>query len=273
MECDAIMNLSVVTTFHKQGYDTYGKRMIETFLKNWPSNIKLYVYAEDCNVTETAPNLIVKDLHASSSELVAFKNKWRNVPKANGDVSADPIRSKRKDSGKGFKWHAIRFAHKVYSIFSCAKECNTEWLMWMDADTVCHSPITLETLDRLIPNKIDICYLGRQGKYSECGLYSIALGSPFAQNFLREFQRMYDEAEDGIFQLDEWHDSFVFDAVRNKIETIEHNWSSGIIKGEGHPLINCEWGAYLDHLKGDRKANGKSLAKDLRVTRKEKYWQ
>ena len=94
------MNLTVVTTFHKQGYDTYGKRMIETFLKNWPSNIKLYVYAEDCNVTESAPNLIVKDLHESSKELVAFKNQWRNVPKANGDVSADPVRSKRKDREK-----------------------------------------------------------------------------------------------------------------------------------------------------------------------------
>ena len=84
---------------------------------------------------------------------------------------------------------------------------------------------------------------------------------------------MYDEAEQGIFTLEEWHDSFVFDAVRKKIQPAEVNWSSGIIKGEGHPLINCEWGAYLDHLKGDRKTNGRSLQKDLRVKRTEKYWQ
>jgi hypothetical protein len=37
-------------------------------------------------------------------------------------------------------------------------------------------------------------------------------------------------------------------------------------------LINTAWGAYLDHLKGKRKDQGKSSNKDLLVSRKEKYW-
>lgn len=276
------MTISVVTTFHKPGYELYGKRMIDTFLKNWPSEIKLYVYAEDCEVTETAPNLIVKDLHQASPELVAFKERWKNVPKANGDVSADPIRSRRKDSGKGFKWHAIRFAHKVYGIFACAKECNTEWLMWMDADTICHSPITMKDIERMLPGKKDLCYLGRKGKYSECGLYAMHLISPGCQSFLKEFQRVYDEAETGIFTMDEWHDSFVFDRVREKLPLNSFNWSEALSDlrpnprmsaGEGHPLINCEWGAWLDHLKGGRKQLGKSSRSDLKVQRTEPYWQ
>ena len=278
------MSISVVTTFHKAGYDLYGKRMINSFLKNWPSEIKLYVYAEDCAVEESAPNLIVRDLHQSSPELVAFKNRWKNVPKANGDVSADPIRSKRKDSGKGFKWHAIRFAHKVYSIFACAKECNTEWLMWMDADTYCHSIISQKTIGRFLPGKQELCYLGRRGKYSECGLYAMKLTSQNTQDFVTEFQRVYDEAENnGIFQMAEWHDSFVFDEVRKRLPKLkQHNWSAmlgdlrprpGMSSGEGHPLINCEWGAYLDHLKGNRKQTGMSKRDDLKVDRTEPYWQ
>jgi hypothetical protein len=146
------MKLSVVTTFHQAGYETYGKRMIETFLQTWPSDVTLYVYAENCNVTETAPNLIVKDLHQASPALVNFKNTWKDVPKANGDVSDDPIRSKRKDAGKGFKWHAVRFAHKVYSIFHCAENCDADVLMWMDADTICHSPISHAEIEKLIPH-------------------------------------------------------------------------------------------------------------------------
>jgi len=279
------MNVTVVTTFHKEGYDLYGKRMIQSFLKNWPSNIKLYVYAEDCSVEETAPNLIVKDLHQASPELVSFKERWKNVPKANGDVSSDPIRSKRKDSGKGFKWHAIRFAHKVYSIFACAKECNTEWLMWMDADTYCHSSISEKELGRLLPGKQELCYLGRQGKYSECGLYAMKLSAHYIQQFLQEFQRVYDQAEGqgGIFTMAEWHDSYVFDEVRNRFPNMkQNNWSAnladlrprpGMSKGEGHPLINSDWGAYLDHLKGGRKQLGKSKRDDLRVQRNEPYWQ
>lgn len=277
------MNISVVTTFHKEGYELYGKRMIETFLKNWPQEVKLYVYAENCQVTESAPNLIVKDLHESSPALVKFKETWKNVPKANGDVSADPVRSRRKDAGKGFKWHAVRFAHKVYSIFACANETDSDILVWMDADTICHSPITMQDLEKMIPKNKELCYLGRKGKYSECGLYSMNLKCSLVRDFLKEFQRVYDEAENGIFLMDEWHDSFVFDEVRKRFPKLhQHNWAEklndlrprpGMSNGEGHPLINCEWGAWLDHLKGGRKKAGMSKRDDLKVLRTEPYWQ
>lgn len=268
------MTYTVVTTFNQDGYEKYGRRMIETFLKNWPSNVILMVYAENCQVTEIADNLIVRDLHTSSHELVDFKAKWKNVAKANGDVTNDPIRSRRKDAGKGFKWDAVRFAHKVYAIFHCAQASNSDVLIWMDADTVCHSPISLEKIESLIPADIDLGYLGRKGKYSECGLYSMNLRSEKIKEFLKEFQRFYDFAEEGIFTLEEWHDSFVFDAIRVKIPKLrQKNWSEGIITGEGHPLINSEWGAYLDHLKGDRKDLGRSKSKDLKIRRKEAYWQ
>lgn len=266
------MKLAVVTTFHSAGYEKYGRRMIQTFLKNWPASVDLHVYAEDVSVEETAPNLKVYDLHSASPELVAFKNRWKGVPKANGDVSSDPIRNKRKDSGKGFKWDAVRFAHKVYSIFHCAKECNADLLMWMDADTVCHSPISLEKIEHLCITDRDIGYLGREGKYSECGLYYINLKTQKGLEFLKEFQRVYDDAENGIFKMAEWHDSYVFDQVRIPMKMSETNWSKGIIKGEGHPLINSEWGAYLDHLKGDRKTLGKSKSSDLKIKRTESYW-
>jgi hypothetical protein len=264
------MKYTVCTTFNADGYAKYGQRMIQTFLKTWP--VDLVVYAEDCSVTETAPNLVVRDI-IMVSELATFKQRWQGVPKATGDVSTDPIRSRRKDAGKGFKWDAVRFSHKVYSIFHCAKNTQTDWLIWMDADTVCHSPITVNDLERLCPVTTDLCFLGRRGKYTECGLYAMNLRSPATQLFLQKFQHMYDHAEHGIFDLAEWHDSFVFDAVRQKVKLNELDWSSHLITGEGHPLINSDWGAYLDHLQGDRKTLGKSKPKDLKVIRQESYWQ
>lgn len=268
------MKISVVTTFHEKGLKQYGQRMIDTFNQNWPAEIQLYLYPEKCNPKiSNHSRIILTDLD-SVSELVNFKQQWQHVPKANGDVTDDPVRSKRKDAGKGFKWDAIRFAHKVYAIFDCARVTDSDVLFWMDADTVCHSPITLEQIEKFCPLTQDLGFLGREGKYSECGLYSMNLRSPVMQSFLREFQRMYDDAEHGIFTLAEWHDSFVFDAVRSKFkgQVKENNWSSGIIKGEGHPLINSDWGAYLDHLKGDRKSSGRSLPKDLKIKRNEAYW-
>ena len=266
------MKYTVCTTFNESGYKQYGQRMIQTFLQNWPAEVTLVVYAENCAVAESADNLVVHDIDIVDA-LTTFKAAWKDVPKANGDVSSDPVRSRRRDAGKGFKWDAVRFAHKVYSIFHCAKTINTDWLIWMDADTVCHSAVKLSDLDRLCPQAQDLCYLGRQGKYSECGLYAMNLNGANTKTFLQKFQRCYDDAENGIFTLAEWHDSFVFDAVRKQCELRELDWSLGMITGEGHPLINSEWGAYLDHLKGKRKQAGRSLKKDLIVARLESYWQ
>ena len=262
---------SVVTTFHQSGYVTYGKRMINTFLQNWPAEVNLYVYAEDCAVEESASNLHVLNLHHASPELVAFKQQWSNDPRATGKQASGPADQKGKQPGIGFKWDAVRFAHKVYSIFHAAKNCNTDWLIWMDADTVCHSPISVDTIERFCQG--ELCFLGRKNKYTECGLYAMNLTSAACQRFLNKFQEYYDNAETGIFTLSEWHDSFVFDAVRTQVPMIELDWAQGLIKGEGHPLINSEWGAYLDHLKGKRKNTGRSLAKDLLVQRTEAYWQ
>jgi len=277
------LKIAVVTTFHEEGLKTYAQRMIDTFCKNWPSEVVLHLYPELCNPAIRDHDRTTLNRLEEVEGLMTFKNTWKNVPKANGDVSADPVRSLRKDSGKGFKWHAVRFAHKVYAIFDCAKITDADILIWMDADTICHSPITIQDLYRMIPTDSELCYLGRKGKYSECGLYSMNLRSNNVQAFLKEFQRFYDQAEQGIFQLAEWHDSFVFDAVRVKFPQMRQlDWAAhlhdirpklGSSQGEGHPLINSEWGAWLDHLKGSRKKLGRSNSDDLKVLRTEAYWQ
>jgi hypothetical protein len=277
------LKIAVVTTFHEDGLEKYAQRMINTFCDNWPAEVVLHLYPEMCNPAIRDHSRVTLKRLEEVEELMTFKNIWQGVPKANGDVSADPVRSLRKDAGKGFKWHAVRFAHKVYAIFDCAKTTDADILIWMDADTICHSPITIQDIYRMIPTDSELCYLGRKGKYSECGLYSMNLRSANVQTFLKEFQRVYDQAEQGIFQLAEWHDSFVFDAVRVKFPQMKQlDWAAhlhdirpklGSSQGEGHPLINSEWGAWLDHLKGGRKKLGRSKPEDLKVLRTEAYWQ
>lgn len=269
------MNISVVTTFHQQGLNQYAQKMIDTFIDNWPEDVILCLYPENCDpVIKDSSRVCIKKLE-EVKELAEFKQKWKDVPKANGYCKDSTQKFNDKTQKIGFKWDAVRFAHKVYAIFDCARNTDADVLFWMDADSICHSPISLDKLKSFCPLSQDLGFLGRAGKYTECGLYSMNLKSPVVKNFLREFQRMYDDAEHGIFTLSEWHDSFVFDAVRTKFgnQLKENNWSSGIIKGEGHPLINSEWGAYLDHLKGDRKTLGRSKDNDLKVKRVETYWQ
>lgn len=265
---------TVLTTFHRPGYEQYAKRMIRSYIINWPAQVRLLVYAEDCQVAEQASNISVLDLHSTIPQLVEFKDKWRDVPRANGREVLGPTLVPGKTPGIGFKWDAVRFSNKIYAVCHAATIAKTRWLIWMDADMVCHSPVNLNVLMKMCPEYYELCYLGREGKYSECGLYAMDLESTNVQLFLKRLQAMYDFAENGIFKQQEWHDSYIWDVVRKSIPgMIELNWSQGLIRGEGHPLINCEWGRYLDHLKGNRKDLGKSKSSDIIVSRTERYWK
>ena len=263
------MKYTIVTTFSADGYEKYGHRMIDTFLYNWPKEVDLAVFAEGCSVTQESPNLTVHDLEAASPSMVLFKQTWGQDPRANGQ-GPDPS---RKDANKAFKWDAVRFCHKVYAVCAAAEICQSDWLIWMDADTVCHSPITVEAISQFTPADLDLCFLGRRQKFSECGLYAMNMTSKVTREFLADFRNYYDNPEDGIFTLDEWHDSFVFDVVRKRHALRELDWAGHHMSGEGHPLINSDWGKYLDHLKGDRKLSGKSWNRDFKVPRNEPYWQ
>ena len=250
--------------------------MIKTFLDNWPSAVDLHVYAEDCRIQEQAPNLHVHDFHHKVPALVAFKQRWQQDPKARGLVAQGPADKKGKQPGIGFRWDAIRFSHKVYAVCDHARNHAQGVMFWMDADMVCHSPITVDFIAGQIPNPYGIAFLGRAKKFTECGLYALDIRQQATQSFVEQFQAAYDDGS--IFQMSEWNDCWVFDRIRERVQTQfpawrQLNWCADFAKqGEGHPLINTAWGAYLDHLKGRRKDAGRSQASDLVNPRPELYW-
>jgi len=274
--------ITVVTTFHQKGLDVYAQRFLDSFAERVDKKIKMIVYAEDCEPINPDPEQItILDSHTVLPKLVEFKTRWRDVPKANG-VCPFPERRPR-DYHKGFKWDAVRFANKVYAVFD-ACERSQGWCVWMDADMYVHSDWSHKQFANLLPDNAWITYVGR-GKaaatWPECGFYGMNLNHPVCNSFLEEFERMYEDAENGIFTLDEWHDSYVFGHILNKMKkqfpTVKDYTEGTILQtaktgGGGHPLINTELGVYIDHLKGDRKRLGKSKSTDISVRRNEEYW-
>jgi len=267
---------AVVTTYNQQGLDRYAQRFINTFDKNMPREVDLLLYSERARPALPKTKRHIKDYDAEKemrNTLVEFKKKYKYDLRANGKGPD----GRRLDANKAFKWDAIRFSHKVYAIFDAVKKTDADVLIWMDADSVVHTPMPMEFLQEFIPDDKFLCYAGRKNKYTECGWYSMNLRHPHADKFFEEFQRMYDDAENGIFTLKEWHDSYVFDVVREwhtqEWGAVNKDFSNGLIEKEGHPIINSDLGKYIDHLKGDRKAQGHSNKKDLKIDRQEDYWR
>jgi hypothetical protein len=275
--------ITVVTTFHSKGMIVYGQKFLDSFARNVDKRIELIVYAERCKPRNPDPTRItILDAVKALPKLNAFKEKWKDDPKANG-IPPDAIKARRpRDWHKEFKWHAIRFANKVYAVFDACMR-SKDWCVWMDADSIIHSQWNYEDFANLLPNNAYITYVGR-GKGSqtwpECGFYGMNLNHPVCHEFLKDFEAMYENADNGIFTLEEWHDSYVFGELLKKYKEFpSHDYSEGIYNntaksgGGGHPLINSELGRWMDHMKGDRKFDGHSKRKDLMGNRNEAYWQ
>ena len=277
-------DITVVTTFHQPGLEQYGQRFLDSFAKRVDKKIELLVYAESCQPNNPDPNQIkIFDSFEALPKLNEFKSIWGGIPKANG-IPPDDIKARRpKDWHKEFKWHAIRFANKVYAVFD-ACERSKHWCVWMDADTFVHNDWSYEDFKAQLPDNVWLTYVGR-GKGSqtwpECGFYGMNLQNPVCKLFLEEFERMYQDADNGIFTLEEWHASFVFGHILNKYKARDSNvldYSAEMYLkeaktgGGGHPLINGVLGKWLDHMKGVRKNEGRSRQKDIMVNRTESYW-
>lgn len=266
------MKYTVVTTFNEAGLKQYGQRMINTFEQHWPKEVELVACTENCQPVITQSNVRTYNLLRLSNPLNTFIERHRNNPRAHGlDGPPDVF-----NPNKSFRWNAVRFAYKIYSIALVANYTSGGWLVWLDADTCTHSDITQEDLNRLCPPTSMISYLGRGENYhSECGWVGYNLNHPETRNFIQELVGMYNQ--DRIFELEEWHDSYVWDVVRRRYQDKNnfYNLSKVIPKAgkAGHPFINSELGRFMDHLKGARKQQGRSHKKDLVTTRNESYWQ
>jgi hypothetical protein len=266
------MKYTVVTTFNAEGLKQYGQRMIDTFEKFWPAEVDLMVCAENCQPNITRPNTHVYNLLKLSNSLNTFLARHQNNPKAHGKDGPPEV----FNPNKSFRWDAVRFSYKIYSISLVANYTSSGWLIWLDADTCTHSTISLADLERLCPNDAMISYLGRGERYhSECGWVGYNLDHPQTRNFITELTGMYNQ--DRIFELQEWHDSYVWDVVRRRYHTDNqfYNLNTTIQKPglAGHPFINSDLGKFMDHMKGARKHTGRSHKKDLVIPRTESYWQ
>lgn len=225
----------VVTTYARRHWDEHARRCVESFKQHW-DGIPLRQYTDE-------------DLEAASGWLSEFKQRHRDRPTHN------------------YRFDAIRFAHKVSAIEQAFHAGAADVLVWLDADCVTHAPVTADWLAALLGNA-DFGYLRRARKYPECGFMLIrrnAAGAELVSTLVDLYR------SDRLFELAEWHDSWAIDHVRREIG-IRCASLSGVAEDTGHPLVNGPLGACLDHLKGKRKAEGRSRLSDLKHKRGEAYW-
>lgn len=187
---------SVVTSFSPNGYEVYGRRFVESFLKFWPADVSLTVVGEGDRYDDLPERVIYRDLLQDPDWVMFYARHW-DRPKA-----------------QSYRHEAVKFARKVFAY--TATPFNADYLIWIDGDVETFAPVTDEFLAAVCRPDICASYLGRKDwDHSELGwcAWSRVASGPV---FLRDIRRMY--STDEIFDLPQTHDSYVWDRVRERYE-------------------------------------------------------
>ena len=249
--------MKAITSMTQDYYENKGgKKCVESFIKNWPEDIRLTVYWEGPG----RPREWERVKWARMDEV-------EHLPEFLENISKFPIMS----GHIGDKYNIEYDARMCRAGFIHAHAMTEGKVFWIDADTITHSPITKDFLDKILPDDKLSCCLMRPWFNTETGFLGMNADHPKAKEWIGWWQNVY--LSGAIFTQKGWHDNWGFDLARKFFNHDELfvDLAKDLPRGTMHPLINSCLGAYFDHLKGYRK-NGKSSKSDLVVVRTEPYW-
>lgn len=226
-----------VTSMSEEGRKQYGQKMLDSWEEHVPY-FRLKVYKDE-------------DLDQNELKKIDEREKvfHENL------VMLNP----------SYKYQMGRFARKVFAITDPMLEMETKkWLIWIDADTIVKKRIDDKFIHDILGDA-ETCvaaYLGRKNwSHSECGFvaYNFDEGGMF---FLRDFRALY--INNIVYKLKEWHDSYVFDWLRNAYERsgfkffdLSYGLDLGNVQDHGNEALNIwkysKLEDYIVHLKGNAK--------------------
>lgn len=257
--------ITIVTGFDKPGFELYGRKFLDTFNIFWPEEVDLAVYVNQENGSIPLPVLqgplagrraIINILPRAAFD---FRRRHKDNLAAHGKAPRyDGIWKPRElEAGYCFRFDAIKFSMMAMQTSDAAQfylDQPDDIMIWLDADTVTFSNITVDFLLRQLGDA-DTCYLGRGTKHSECGF--VMFRGPRGQRLAHDWGNYYDN--DSVFGLQEWHSSYVYDIARKVLEAKRQITSKDMTpEGTGHVWFQSELGTVMDHLKGKRKEKGSS---------------
>ena len=240
--------MKVITTFSVDGYELYGKKMINAWLKFWPSNTTLTVYTEGYSLDEKDPRLIEIDINKACPNLQIFKDRSKAV---------------FKGSDKKIKRHtdkAIRWSHKIYAI-SHALNYKCDYLIFLDGDTYSNDIIPPNFAQLLVKDHLFAVHFEnlKHGLHFETGLISFNLNHSQIPILKEELQKGYDNFK--IYDLPKAWDGFWFAHLSNVFKLDVLNLGNGVFT---NPLVKGR----IIHNVGKEKFNNSSIEYDKYSGRK-----
>lgn len=212
------MSIAFVTTFPNYAWEIYAKTALESMVNNLPPQIPLMVQLDDYLLYSQ----VDKTLRAQDGIAVGQEKEHADFVQRNKD----------KDDQQNYRKQAVRFCHKVFAIKRALNAAirqreadptnSPRYLIWIDADVVITRPVAMDEIKECLPREGDaVSYLGRKDwDHSECGWLAFDMENG-ADVVIANAVNTY--VSNGVFDLDQWHDSWVWDRLR---EQFGGNWTN-----------------------------------------------
>ena len=242
------MKIAIVTSLNKQLYEYYAFRFLQTY--NWPFDCYIYHEGWIPEIDPMRDNIIYRDIHETNPGLKQFaeRNSKRN------QFSTEKNDTSKIIYGLDFLKDAIRFSYKVYAKTHLMMEGKYDYVFWIDADVVFTKRITeQEIVQKILPADYTICYLDRPEppRYPECGFVGYNLTNQHTRNFVEKLREYYEL--DLLFKEEQWHDSYVWNKVREKYLSGQPQYNLTGTRKDGHVWPHSKLAEYTTHLKGKKK--------------------
>jgi hypothetical protein len=226
----------IVTCFHKKGYDTYGRRMLESAIEFFDGDI--VAYSEDFD--DWTPDLHHEKIsYRPLQEVYGYDHFMDYCSRANVFSGQTPF-------GYDYNHDAVKFTKKVFAQFD-AFTLEPGKVIWVDADSV----IQKETKFDFFSGKA-VFHMGREGFYTESGVVGFDTEHPDFEAFKNKYVEVYRKGL--IFTLARWHDCEALDWAIDQSGIETNNLSSDWVPGKDLDVLpTTVLGEYIKHYKGNQK--------------------
>lgn len=236
-----------ITTFPNKDWYDYLNVGTMAFMRHWPAEVPLLIKLFKDDLTEVVNKSLENLVQNIGGDKIG-----REVHIETGSTKEEIdfyVRHKDYKNEGDYRTNYIGFSYKIFALYQAylyAKQSNIEYIIWLDADIMTKSDVTIEDLDKWTQGA-DIAYLGRKDwDHSECGF--VAYKTETAGAFLEKLHEYY--VKDEVLKLEQHHDSYVFDWIKTHegANLNYHNISHGL---EGRDVFNISpLGEKLHHYKG-----------------------
>jgi len=231
-----------VTTFSDLGYKTYGKLCLTSFLKYWPC--KIIVYFETIEPDLKDERIEYRRLF-NIPGLPQFLEYVKSVPAAQGKFQ----------EGYSYCHDVWKFCRKSFAQWDVLQSYKGK-VFWIDADIETTKKVSELFLIKLFKGK-GLCFLGREGFFTETGFIGFDTEADKFQEFLSAYINVYKKGK--LFSLKYWHDCSAFDYAVKSSEIGYRNLSSFYEQKENptdrdiNVFPRSSLGKVMVHRKGKRK--------------------